>query len=435
MAIVMIAAVFTGCSISNQKAVTTGKNAYSLSKQQETQKEEVVDSTQDTNMSGFFMITQMDTQADIITFYNMQSKRTVSYTYTGGTCFYDKFKELTTQEAMEIGSIVQIETSNVTNALTKVTISDQIWEKDEVSDYTFDTQNDVLTIEGKHYAYSDDTKYFSDDGEITFDQLAQKDVLRIFGKEKQILAVTVVTGHGTLTLTNTKNFDQGWLGLYTDGKTSYYQIKDNIKIELPQGEYQLTASNNGYGAESNITITRNETTSVDLEQIKSETPKNCMITFQTSEPTATLYLDGRRVDMTQPVEVQYGTHSLTANADGYDTWSRKLVVNSPQATIEVQLTKQSDESDTQTTEKSSSSQKATTSENATTNNTTGSSANTGSTGNTTGSSQAANSSNTTGTTSSAAGSTSSSNSATDSYLSTLSGIIDTLTNDSEKSSE
>lgn len=433
-AVLMIAAIITGCEISNQKAVTTGKNAYSLSQQQETQKEEhkeeIVALTQDKKMTGLYMITQIDTQENLLTFYNMQNKKNVSYTYTGGTCFYDKFHALTTQETMEVGSLVNIEISNVTKALTKVNVSDQTWEKTQVKDYTIDDTNHVFTIGDTHYAYSKNTKYFSDDGQIASDELTDKDVLRVFGIDKQILSVTVVTGHGMLTLTNTKNFDQGWLGLYGEGKTSYYQIRENMQIELPEGDYQLTASNHGYGAQSNLTITRNETTNIDLEEIKNATPKNCMITFQAIEPSTTVYLDGQKIDISQPIEVQYGTHSIAAYADGYDTWSRKLIVNSAQATIPISLTKESEKSDTAKSNTQSSSQTA--AAGGDTSNHTSSSSNTN---NQTGVNTPAPAASTQAASTQATGSTQAANHATDSYLNTLSGIIDTLTNDSKKSSE
>ena len=39
----------------------------------------------------------------------------------------------------------------------------------------------------------------------------------------------------------------------------------------------------------------------------------------------------------QPLQLQYGIHSIQITADGYDTWSKRLYVNSPEAQIEIAL--------------------------------------------------------------------------------------------------
>ena len=50
-----------------------------------------------------------------------------------------------------------------------------------------------------------------------------------------------------------------------------------------------------------------------------------------------MYIDGSQVDYTQPLQLQYGIHSIQITADGYDTWSKRLYVNSPEAQIEIAL--------------------------------------------------------------------------------------------------
>ena len=67
---------------------------------------------------------------------------------------------------------------------------------------------------------------------------------------------------------------------------------------------------------------------------------------------AQIYLDNSLIDYSQVNQVRYGNHSLTVVADGYDTWSRTLCVNSAEATIVISLT---DEADSGVTEDTSSS--------------------------------------------------------------------------------
>ena len=44
------------------------------------------------------------------------------------------------------------------------------------------------------------------------------------------------------------------------------------------------------------------------------------------------------MDYSQPLQLQYGIHQLKVDAEGYETWSKRLFVNSEEAVLEVGLT-------------------------------------------------------------------------------------------------
>lgn len=106
---------------------------------------------------------------------------------------------------------------------------------------------------------------------------------------------------------------------------------------MPEGTYELTVAGNGYGGSTEVAVTRNEQISVDVDSIKGEDPKYCTLTFAVDVAGALMYIDGSQVDYTQPLQLQYGIHSIQITADGYDTWSKRLYVNSPEAQIEIAL--------------------------------------------------------------------------------------------------
>ena len=110
-----------------------------------------------------------------------------------------------------------------------------------------------------------------------------------------------------------------------------------MQLEVPEGTYELTVAGNGYGGSTEVAVTRDEQTSVDVDSIKGEDPKYCTLTFAVDVAGALMYIDGSQVDYTQPLQLQYGIHSIQITADGYDTWSKRLYVNSPEAQIEIAL--------------------------------------------------------------------------------------------------
>ena len=199
-----------------------------------------------------------------------------------------------------------------------------------------------------------------------------------------------------------------------------------MQMEVPEGDYTLAVANDGWGGSTQISIQRGETTTVNLDELKGEGPKYSSIQFVVDVEGAQIYLDNSLIDYSQVNQVRYGNHSLTVVADGYDTWSRTLCVNSAEATIVISLT---DEADSGVTEDTSSSGTAQAVEKEDSRNSRAEEESTaGGTGST--DSDTTNSSGTTNGSNSSNSTNSSTNSITNSeltdYLSTLSSLISSL---------
>jgi hypothetical protein len=132
-----------------------------------------------------------------------------------------------------------------------------------------------------------------------------------------------------------------------------------MEISVPEGTYDLTVANNGWGGTKEITITRGETTTVDLDKLKGKGPSNGKIQFVIDVEDAMLLIDGEEVDYEDPITLTYGSHSLSVYATGYDVWQRNLYVNSEQSTIVISL---KDEDDDEEEDDSSTTVDTTTSE-------------------------------------------------------------------------
>ncbi len=77
------------------------------------------------------------------------------------------------------------------------------------------------------------------------------------------------------------------------------------------------------------------TETLDLNTLKGAGPKFGNILFAVDVEDALIQIDGKVVDTEEAVPIQYGVHSLTVTAPGYDTFNKKLFVNSEEATIVV----------------------------------------------------------------------------------------------------
>lgn len=284
--------------------------------------------------SSLYTVSGVDTTLSTMTFLNIDTGRYEQYSYTDGTIFKDRHGSLISAASMVPGKVVTLTLRDKDLILEKVEQSADAWEMDDIGKFSYNEEDKIFTIGDTKYSYDEELQVFSGDAAIELSAVTRQDTLRIQGIDRKVLSVSVTTGHGVIQLVNTQALEGGWLSL---NHKNYYKITENMQLEVPEGTYELTVAGNGYGGSTEVAVTRNEQTSVDVDSIKGEDPKYCTLTFAVDVAGALMYIDGSQVDYTQPLQLQYGIHSIQITADGYDTWSKRLYVNSPEAQIEIAL--------------------------------------------------------------------------------------------------
>lgn len=284
--------------------------------------------------SSLYTVSGVDTTLSTMTFLNIDTGRYEQYSYTDGTIFKDRHGSLISAASMVPGKVVTLTLRDKDLILEKVEQSADAWEMDDIGKFSYNEEDKIFTIGDTKYSYDEELQVFSGDAAIELSAVTGQDTLRIRGIDRKVLSVSVTTGHGVIQLVNTQALEGGWLSL---NHKNYYKITENMQLEVPEGTYELTVAGNGYGGSTEVAVTRNEQTSVDVDSIKGEDPKYCTLTFAVDVAGALMYIDGSQVDYTQPLQLQYGIHSIQITADGYDTWSKRLYVNSPEAQIEIAL--------------------------------------------------------------------------------------------------
>ena len=284
--------------------------------------------------SSLYTVSGVDTTLSTMTFLNIDTGRYEQYSYTDGTIFKDRHGSLISAASMVPGKVVTLTLRDKDLILEKVEQSADAWEMDDIGKFSYNEEDKIFTIGDTKYSYDEELQVFSGDAAIELSAVTGQDTLRIQGIDRKVLSVSVTTGHGVIQLVNTQALEGGWLSL---NHKNYYKITENMQLEVPEGTYELTVAGNGYGGSTEVAVTRNEQTSVDVDSIMGEDPKYCTLTFAVDVAGALMYIDGSQVDYTQPLQLQYGIHSIQITADGYDTWSKRLYVNSPEAQIEIAL--------------------------------------------------------------------------------------------------
>lgn len=319
-----------------------------------------------------YIIEQIDMMGETMTLYSPKTERQVRYGYTLSTRFMDAYGDSYSSIHFTPGQVVRLGEISASSTLSTVQMSDEVWNQKDITNYEIDIAKGIFTIGQTAYRITPDTMAFSQDAQISLDAIGAEDTLQVIGKDKDVWSVIVTTGHGYIQLQNSDTFVDSMICI---GNRIFTKVTGDMCLEVPEGTYAITVANNGYGGTGNYTVTRGETTIVDLNQLKGSGPKVCQLTFTSEVAGVSVYVDGEQITVGQAVPVTYGAHKLRVVAEGYDDWQKTLIVNSESATISLDMaqaedtkdTSQSSENTTQSTGGSTSNSKNNSTNNSTSN--------------------------------------------------------------------
>ena len=291
--------------------------------------------------SDILIVSDINSANETIRVYNYSTGVQYQYYYGLTTGFFDKYGNHMSVSDIHQGDVIDISGADSDGKAKRIQKSDKVWTNDTVTNFSVDKDKRIFKIGGSSYRLGERTMIFSGSDVIDTDSLTAQDKLAVVGIDKDIVSISVTTGHGTLQLSNTSLFEGSFLQL---GDRIFAEITKDMSLDVPEGSYTLAVANNGWGDSTDIEIKRGEITKVNLNDLKGEGPKKSRILFEVDVQSAKIYVDDSEIDYTSPVEITYGKHRLKVTADGYDTWTRTLYVNSKEATIQITINDNTDSS-------------------------------------------------------------------------------------------
>ncbi len=292
-----------------------------------------------------------DEEKKTLTFYNLDVGKNYTLEYDGTTCFYDKYGEAVSLSQLCPGDIVDVRFIKSKKHLSEMSLSKKAWVISETDRYEVNEVKNEVTIGEDTYKVSSDARYFSEDRQITEQDIIPTDKLTFRGIENRVYSVCVDKGHGYLRLTGHQGFIDGWIEI---GNSIIRKVSEDMLITVPEGKYQVIISGSGTTAEKSVVINRNSESTLDFSDVEFEKPKTGTILFSLTPATAKLYVDGNLTDVSEKVELSYGLHQLICKAEGYSTITRYLNVGQSSAGIDITLESTKTEKDSKDDDSSSS---------------------------------------------------------------------------------
>lgn len=340
VALLMLAALtLTGCT-SEASNIGNAKN----------KEDNVVDTGFSVSTVGSYdsadtaVVLSTDASNKAVSLINMETGKQYTLYYDGTTYVKDKYEGPMTISQIKAGDIVDITFLKGKKKLASIQKSPKAWVYDGVYNYDLAGANRTASIGSQTYSLPAGVVVLSEGRRMGTEEVVSQDIVTISGIDHKIYSVNVDRGHGYLRLKN----DQPLLGgMIEVGNRVIRQITEDMLLVVPEGSYQVVLDNNGIGCVKEITVERDKEVVLDVGDVEIAEDKTGLILFEVTPASAKVSVDGKVVDISRAVELQYGIHQVVVEASGYDTLTKYIQVGSERAAISFTLeeTRKKDNSD------------------------------------------------------------------------------------------
>lgn len=274
-----------------------------------------------------------------ITLINTNVSKSYTLTYDGTTNFYDRNHQSLAAMQIQAGDVVEVTFLKTGKLLNTLELYKDAWVKEEVTAFQIANSGKVIEIYGEKYRFTEDSIVIMPDGMAGLMDINVTDTLKVTGVDHDVFSITVTKGHGYLRLSNDSNVIGGWIEV---GNSIIRPITEDMLMLVPEGEFDVNVSVGNASLKRKVVIKRDQETVFDCSSFEPEEIKYGSILFTVEPENTNVYIDGTKVDLSAPVELEYGIHQMIARANGYETLSKYIKVGSEYAALTVLLEKAAD---------------------------------------------------------------------------------------------
>lgn len=330
----MIVAVILLCGCTNkQKNGLVNNNQITpmpANKQEETKQE----SENAFGKSLTAIILKIDDEGKKLSLRQIEEGTEYELAYSGATDVRNEYDEIIIMRQLEAGQIVDVVYDEQAMRLKSVKSCERAFKSNNIMDFHADYTTDTITFGSGVYKYDEFLTVFSEGRIIEASQVIKKDKVTVWGIDKKIYSVVVNEGHGYIRFTGYEQFVGGMAEI---GRSFLYKITDNMMLTVPEGEYKITMSNGDLVGSKTVQISRDMQAVVDFSEFRPEVIKTGTVNFQISPKNAILYINNKKTDYDEPVELDYGQYSIRVSCNGFDDYTENLKVNQIYTTKEIRF--------------------------------------------------------------------------------------------------
>ncbi len=315
--------------------VNSQKTAEDVSDAEDIDNKENIVAENEMKAEGTVTILGIDKGKDEIRFMEPESGDEYVLNISGSTVYEDSYGNPMVVDQLMPGDIVDIVVSVHSSALASVKKNADTFEFPGITDYDISVNKKIFSYDDRNYKLLKGTILLSGGEQTAFKNLKDGDVLTVRGIGNDVYTIMQTGGNGYVRIRGAESFKGGWVEIAGIIKP----IESEMLFTVPEGNYTLSVSYRHFGGTKDVKVERGKETRVDVSDLKGDLLKTGKITF-TFEPVEAdpdIYIDGKKVDKTSPVELDYGVHTLDVKAEGYVNIHKYLSVGQPMANLAIIL--------------------------------------------------------------------------------------------------
>lgn len=280
------------------------------------------------------VLKRADITNQTFTFYNTATEEEVQYSYTSGTEILTKNEKQISSESLEVGQAVDVYLNADTGKLSKVQLSGDVLEYENVKNLLVNADERYLEINGVRYKYGSGFTAFSSGEPISLQEIAPTDEVTFRGVKGKAYSVVVTRGHGYIRPEKYKDFIGGTM---TVTGVMILPVTENMLVPVPEGTYEVSMKNGDYTGSRSVQVERDKQLVLDMSLFKSTVADTGQVVFEIAPQGAELYVNGALTEYARPVSLKYGKHSVKVVLDGYTTYTGVIDVQSANPTVRISL--------------------------------------------------------------------------------------------------
>lgn len=321
----------SGCNNTSVKPITDGADAYVYTKESNKETDEIT--TMENVTVSISEVCESDKSITAITYGKDEE---ITLFYTGSTNIMSRYDAVMAASQIEVGQIYDISYDKKTLKIVDMLESKEAFESSNIVNYSIDRKNKIISVGSRAYSFDDTILILSEGEKIQMMELNDKDVITVRGIDKKVTSIVVTKGHGYLKLTNYNPFIGGFIDV---GKTLITKITgDNMLLVVPEGSYKVSLANGDYSAQRTVTVGRDKEVVLDFSDVVEIAKEQGKLKLSVIPNTATVLIDNKTVTDIEQIQLEYGTHTITVNAAGYDTYTENITINTAYMTKTIDLT-------------------------------------------------------------------------------------------------
>lgn len=277
-------------------------------------------------VSMFAIVSNLDDVNDKITLRAVNYEDEITLDYTGSADVLDKYGDVLSMNQVTLGSVADITYDENRNKLLSLRLSDdeKVLKFEGVSGAIVDNVEKTVRINGTTYQMGKNVGVFSDNTEISVDEVCSEDQISVWLYNDVICSIYVELGHGYVRL---KDYASYLGGMVEIGYDVIVPVTENMLLTVREGEYTLRIAKGADVGTKKVKVIKNQELELSLADIAIEPRQVGSVLFKITPADAAVYIDGVRINTEGAVELAYGKHKIYITAEGYDSYSASFHVD------------------------------------------------------------------------------------------------------------